>query len=167
MTDHPYPPVRVAPLTGSEEFHSDGDSAGFTVLTFWQWAASDLTSNLLRGVVAEYLVAQAIHAPAAVRTEWDACDLVSADGVRVEVKSAAYLQSWGQRALSSISFDIAEKRSWDRETNTSAAAPGRSSDAYVFEILAHREKATLNARDLTQWRFYVVSTVTIASKFGR
>ena len=47
---------------------SAGDTAGFTVLSFRQWAASDLTGNLLRGVLAEYLVAQAINAPAAVRS---------------------------------------------------------------------------------------------------
>lgn len=85
MTDHPYPAVTVTRLTGDEAFQSDGDTAAFTVLSFWQWAASDLTSNLLRGLLAD----------------------------------------------------------------------------------AQQEKANLNARDLTQWRFYVVPTTAITRRFGR
>lgn len=73
------------------------------------------------------------------------------------MKSAAYLQSWSQRSHSAISFDIAPKRGWDAATNTYAPAPCRSADVYVFALLAHREKTTLDPLDVSQWRFYVVS----------
>jgi hypothetical protein len=82
------------------------------------------------------------------------------------VKSAAYLQSWHQRALSAISFDIAMKRAWDAQTNTSASAPCRSADVYVFALLAHRDKATLDPLDVSQWEFYVVSARRLDATFG-
>lgn len=166
MTEEMYPALVVAPRTGTEPFHSAGCPAGFDVAAFWRWSASDLAGNALRGILAEYLVARAIGAPASVRTEWDACDLVSAAGVRVEVKSAAYLQSWPQRAPSAIGFDIAAKRGWDAATNTSAPAPCRPADVYVFALLAHRDKATLDPIDLTQWRFYVVPARALDATFG-
>src|SRR5688500_15401261 len=104
MTGPLLPALVVRPLTGAEPFHADGRSLGFDVLGFWRWSSSDLAGNAMRGVLAEYLVAQALGLPTDVRMEWDACDLRMSDGTRVEVKSAAYLQSWSQRTHSAISF---------------------------------------------------------------
>ena len=109
---NPFAALTVAPRTGAEPFHSDGQGLGFDVTSFWRWAASDLASNVWRGVLAEYLVARALGVATGVRTEWDACDIRTEHGTRVEVKSAAYLQSWHQRALSAIAFDIGMKRGW-------------------------------------------------------
>jgi hypothetical protein len=49
----------------------------------------------MRGVLAEYIVALAmgIDTEEGVRREWDAYGLVLGDGTKVEVKSAAYIQS--------------------------------------------------------------------------
>ncbi len=47
------------------------------------------------------------------RVEWDAVDL-RYRGHGIEVKSAAYLQSWAQTKPSTITFDVARKRGWDR-----------------------------------------------------
>lgn len=65
------------------------------VLSFWQWSASDLVSNTMRGVLAEYIVALAmgIDTEEGVRREWDAYDLLFEGKIEVEVKSAAYIQS--------------------------------------------------------------------------
>ena len=52
----------------------------------------------MRGVVAEYLVAQALGVAGGVREEWAPYDVDAPGGIRVEVKSAAYIQSWNQRA---------------------------------------------------------------------
>jgi hypothetical protein len=90
-------PFRV-PKTGEEVFHRSGAPLQFLVVDFWRWSASDLISNALRGRVAEYLVAQALGVSEGVRSEWDSFDLQSRDGIRVEVKSAAYVQTWKQRS---------------------------------------------------------------------
>jgi hypothetical protein len=165
---HPeeYPALLVVPRVGTETFHAAGISAGFDLIAFWRWLASDLAGNALRGVLAEYLVAKALAARGAVRTEWDACDLVTEAGIRVEVKCAAYLQSWSQPTLSRIEFDIASKRGWDAATNASVDNPCRSADVYVFALLAHRDKATLDPLDLTQWEFYVASRRALDAMFG-
>jgi hypothetical protein len=34
----------------------------------------------------------------------------------------------------------------------------RQADVYVFAVLYHQDKATLNPFDLDQWNFYVLST---------
>ena len=66
------------------------------MLGFSQWAYSDVSSNASRGILAEYIVASALGIAAATRREWDAYDLETQDGVKLEIKSASYLQSWAQ-----------------------------------------------------------------------
>jgi hypothetical protein len=56
---------------------------------FWRWAYSDFLSNAQRGVLAEYIVGTALNCLKEKRLEWDAHDLVTEDGIKIEVKSAA------------------------------------------------------------------------------
>lgn len=108
--------------TGVERFHRDGRSLGFVLRGFWKWSASDLVSNATRGILAEYLVAQAVGvAGSGVRDEWAAFDLETPSGVRIEVKSAAYLQTWAHSKLSTILFSVRPARAWDPETSEVAA----------------------------------------------
>ncbi len=150
--------LKVARLAGTEPFHAAGSGLGFDLLSFWQWSCSDICGNALRGVIAEYLVAQALGAADGVRTEWDAYDVVTPEGLKVEVKSSAYLQSWKQEKLYRISFDIAPKQAWDAATNTSTDIPTRSAAVYVFGVLAHKDKPTLDPLNVSQWEFYVLPT---------
>jgi len=92
------------------------------------------------------------------RVEWDAYDLRTTSGVRLEVKAAGYVQRWAQRGDSSPSFDIAAKRSWDAATNTYAGQPLRPADVYVFALHAHRERSTIDPLDVRQWEFFVLRT---------
>jgi hypothetical protein len=145
--------------TGSETFHNGGRPIGRTLLEFWQWSTSDLISNATRGVVAEYIVALALGGPLEpIRREWNAYDLKLADGTKVEVKSAAYVQSWKQVQPSKIVFQIGKRRGWDAETGSSSEEPARSADVYVFAVLTHRDRETLDPLDLAQWEFYVLPT---------
>jgi hypothetical protein len=149
--------------TGAEPFTAGETPLGFSVLDFWKWSSSNMVANALRGHVAEFLVARALGAGGEVRNEWDSYDLVTKSHLRVEVKSAAYLQSWAQRRESSISFDIRETLAWDADTNTFApeSARCRQADLYVFALLAHREKASLNPLDVTQWKFHLLESVVL------
>jgi hypothetical protein len=152
--------LTVVRKTGAEPFVSSGAPLGFHLLEFWQWAASDLTSNALRGVLAEYLVAKALGAADGVRAEWDSCDLRT-ETVAVEVKSAAYLQTWFQTKPSQISFDIAPKCGWDATTNVTGTVPERAANVYVFALLSHRDKPTLSPLNVDQWRFYVLAKTVL------
>jgi hypothetical protein len=147
---------------GSEPFTDGEDSLGFDLLGFWQWSASDLVSNTARGVLAEYLVARALGIDVSgVRDSWAAYDLRTPSGIKVEVKSAAYLQSWHQDKPSIVSFRTPKTRAWDPDTNRLDAEAKRQADVYVFAILAHRQKSTLNPCDVSQWEFHVLPTAII------
>jgi len=123
-----------------------------------------LASNATRGVLAEFIVASAIGTDLSTpRSEWASWDLTSPEGIRIEVKSAAYLQSWTQNKLSKIVFSIRPARSWDATTGKIDKEPRRSADVYVFCLLNHQEKETLNPLDIGQWEFYVVSTAELNS----
>jgi hypothetical protein len=133
---------------------------------FWQWAYSDFMSNALRGVLAEYIVATAAKCTHQQRTEWDAYDLHTEDGLKIEVKCAAYLQSWAQKSHSPIRFDIEPKRGWDAKTNLNAKESSRSADLYVFCVFAAKEKEAANPLDLSQWFCLVCPTSLLNEQFG-
>ena len=141
---------------------------GATVGDLWTWAYSDLLSNATRGVLAEFLVGSALDVTESARVEWNAYDLLYREQ-RIEVKSAAYCQSWSQSTLSRIQFDIAEKLGWDASTNTYLSEKVRSADCYVFCLFNEmdRTKARQNLLDVTFWEFYVVSTTKLNTKFGK
>lgn len=148
------------------QFHAAGDPLGFTLGQFWQWAASDLMSNALRGVLAEFFVAQAVGATAATRLEWDACDVLHPSGLKIEVKASGYLQTWAEKALSTPCFDIGRKLSWDAASNTASATRCRPAHVYVFALLVHKERGTADPLDVMQWEFYVVPTALLDEKCG-
>lgn len=50
---------------------------------------------------------------------------------------------------------------WDAETGAFATESRRQADIYVFALLAHRQKETIDPLDLDQWEFYVVPTSTL------
>lgn len=158
--------INVQRKTGNEKFHSRGTTHRFSLLDFWQWSSSDLLSNALRGVLAEFLVAEALGISGGVRTEWDAVDLVARSGIEVEVKSASYLQSWTQSDFSAISFGVQPTVGWYSDTNTYSEYRKRQADVYVFCLLAHKDKATVDPMDLEQWRFFVISTARMNAELG-
>lgn len=123
---------------------------------FWEWAYDDLLANTTRGVLAEYIVANALGIRDAKRVEWDQYDL-EIDNVKVEVKSAAYVQTWKQPQLSKIAFSIRPAAGWDARTNTSATSAQRCADVYVFCLLKGEDRDYINPLDVAQWTFYVLS----------
>src|SRR5512145_163164 len=97
--------LKIARRTGAERFRFKETALGFDLLGFWQWSTSDLVSNVTRGRLAEYIVARALGVDMdGVRDEWAAFDLVTPSGIKIEVKSAAFVQSWNQTKLSSVTF---------------------------------------------------------------
>jgi len=126
-------PIEPKRREGNESFHDGDHLLDFDVLSFWKWSSSDLVSNATMGVLAEYLVAQALGvAEKSVREEWAAYDLKALDSTSIEVKSAAYVQSWHQDQLSQIVFRVPKTRAWDKETNQQSEDIKRQADVYVF-----------------------------------
>ncbi len=117
-----------------------------------------LVTNVLRGHVAEAIVALALE------PEWRLCggdyagwDFERADGLRLEVKQSAAMQSWSTNKPSKPIFDVAARTGhWQAGTQWIAEA-GRPAHLYVF---AHHGIYADHAdhRDPAQWEFYVVDT---------
>jgi len=159
-----YPALKVNRKDGNERFYSGETELSLNLSSFWQWSSSDLVNNTLRGMLAEYIVASAIGIEKGIRTEWDAYDLESPDGIKIEVKSSAYIQSWPQKELSEIQFGIQPTHGWDAATNTYDKTLQRQSDVYVFCVLTHKVQETINPLNLSQWLFYIVATETLNNK---
>ena len=153
--------VEVAQRSGAEVFRSRGETTEHTLLEFWRWSSSDLLSNATRGVLAEYIVGLSLGCAGGSRREWDAADLLTPAGLRIEVKSAAYLQTWAQTRPSRITFGIQPTTGWDAETNTLSEARKRQADVYVFALLHHQVKRTVDPLDLDQWTFHALSTLKL------
>lgn len=165
QTPNSRPPLNIK--SGSESFGSQGNSAGFKLSDYWRWSGSDLLSNTQRGVIAEFLVANAMGVADSPRLEWGWFDLETTEGKKIEVKSAAYYQSWPQDKPSVIRFNLAPRIwFWDPVTNESEnfELATRRSDAYVFCLLGDPSDSNPDPLDLDQWSFYVINTGIINRK---
>jgi hypothetical protein len=138
-------------LTGAEGI----DGTGTTVGDFWAWSLSDLRANTVRSLLAEFLVARALGAARRPRVEWDAFDVLTPDGLRLEVKSGAYLQAWEQSRLSTVTFGGLSARTWTPTAGYSTTG-SYNADAYVFAVLTATEHVQYDALNLDQWSFWVL-----------
>lgn len=132
-----------------------------SVVEFWRWAYSDLRDNTIRGVLAEFLVAAALGRTETRRKGWDNFDVLTASGIRVEVKASGYLQSWAQASHSKLNFGRVMARTWDENTNELGEAPEVRADVFVFAVQTCRDHGSYDALDTSQWAFYVVPAAEV------
>lgn len=158
--------IQVKRKRGDELFHRNGKSIGSNVQSFWQWSASDLLDNTERGILAEYIVALDLGITETVRGPWDAFDLRSKEGIRIEVKSAAYIQRWKQPNYSVIAFDIKPTYAWDKITGKSDRDKRRQADVYIFCLLTNKAKKSVDPLDVGQWEFYLLPTSVLDKMVG-
>lgn len=146
---------------GKERLTYYGDEIGFSLIDFWRWSESNLLSNATRGKFAEFIVGIATGLDlSSVRDEWGKYDLKSYNGIKIEVKSASYIQCWKQHNYSRISFSI--KRSKYREDGIhKRTVLKRWADIYVFCLLKNKNQADLDPMKLEQWTFFVLPTYKI------
>lgn len=144
-----------APSTPSLDGQSKLIGVDATVKDFWAFAMSDLRMNNVRGYLSEFLVARAIGA-VGKRIEWDAYDLISPTGTKVEVKSSAYLQVCDQRRPSAIRFTGLSGRTWTPQGGDSPEATFNA-DVYVFCVQTAVAHDMYDALDVSQWDFHVLS----------
>ena len=101
------PSLKCSLKSGQENLTYFGKNTNFRLIDFWRWSMSDILSNSTRGKLAEFIVGTAVGTDfASPRDEWDCFDIKSNNGIKIEVKSAAYIQSWDQKKYSTISFSI-------------------------------------------------------------
>lgn len=151
--------IQATVKMGQEQLTYNQKPLGFSLLDFWRWSVWDILSNATRGRFAEFIVATATNIERTqLRDEWSAYDLETPDGIKIEIKSAAYVQSWFQRTLSKISFSIKAAHYWDNLTNKHSDIKKRHADIYVFCLLHHDNKQTIDPLNMNHWEFYVMAT---------
>jgi hypothetical protein len=155
----PRPAIR---LDGNERFVG----LDATVADFWRWAFSDLRDNTTCGILAEFLVAQAVGAQRELRIGWDNYDVQSSDGTTIEVKCSALLQSWTQKEHSKLVFGRSSAREFDASRNEYSADPKVRAEVFVFAVQTQADPATYDILDLTHWEFWVVGASIIRERAG-
>lgn len=161
-----YPAIKPTRRTGMEPIRAANGRIIGNLLDFWQWAYSDLVGNTERGAIAEYLVACALGIQNDTRISWDKYDLLSTEGISIEVKASGYLQTWDQKKLSSISFGIQPTYGWDSSTNQYDTQKMRQADIYVFCVHKHLDQESIDPLDTDQWDFYLMPTKQLNEKVG-
>ena len=164
-----YPRISPKRLSGIEEFSNTGRDVVVNVSQYWAWSHSNLSANIERGILAEFLVASAlgVDGDPNLRDPWGDSDIIVGD-MRVEVKASAYIQDWNQKDFSRIVFSGLRGR-WLREgvdnqgnsipseLNTEPGGKNYKSHVYVLTVQKHQDHGTFDLLDLNQWEFYVLS----------
>ena len=151
---------------GKERFRGTGIEQELRLRDYWQWSGSMLLDNTQRGILAEFLVTAALDLHNSPRREWDAVDVRLPSKITIEVKSAAYIQSWEQSKYSTIRFGIAPRHyKWNSVTgeNEYSKTPKRWAQIYVFCIFK-KKQARFDPLDMDAWDFYVIATSVLDQK---
>ena len=98
------PEIKARRKEGYEKFTFNGKELHFNIKDFWSWNQSDLLENRTRGILSEFIIKQALDIKSDQRIEWDHYDLMFNKGNKIEVKSAAYIQTREQQKYSTITF---------------------------------------------------------------
>ncbi|WP_370246842.1 hypothetical protein [Nocardioides sp.] len=151
------PPPPAVP-SGAEPFRG----LDATVVDFWRYAAGDLRSNTLRGVLAEWLVARALGVLAPM-PDWHDHDVLTPAGVRVEVKASAFLQSWAQAERTRVVFTGLRRRTWVPVAGRSREATFNA-DVDVLCLQAAQEHDAYDPLDVGQWEFHVLDRATVVGR---
>jgi hypothetical protein len=149
-------PIPIEYTRGGNPFIMKGEPSEYMLLDFWSWAFSDVLTNTIRGMVAEFIIATALRLDIKEpRDGWSKFDL-QYKNYGIEVKSASYHQRWYQENLSTISFNIPKRRGWDVNTNKLDTVSRRQADIYVLSLLAEKDRDKVNPLNIDQWQFWVV-----------
>jgi len=168
--------VRLSRPLPTTSFEGAADPPPGTALEFWQWAYGDLLDDDVKGAFAEWLVHKLLGVVTSRRVSWANSDVITPEGVRIEVKSTAFWQSWkllDERGLPEAKpkhpaiRDDRKIRFAGLKARDSTAVPDSSepkafkSHLYVFAFQNNIDPATWNAFDLKQWEFYLVPTAKL------
>lgn len=109
---------------------------------------------------AQFLVVQAVGDTRPNDDGWGDFDMLWPEGVKIQVKSSAYLQSWSQENPSRIVFSGLMRQTWSAETGRSKTREVRA-DVFVFAVHTCQSPDAYDPLDLDAWGFYVLSGSTI------
>ena len=118
---------------------------------------SQIESNTVRGKIGEYIVSWAIGAEDSSLDTWQAYDLMSPNGKKIEVKTTSYLQNWEQGVQNRTpKFVVRPTRKWNKTTGL-AKERTYNSNIYVLCYYSWLDKKTIDVLNLNHWKFWVFS----------
>ncbi|MES2569918.1 MAG: hypothetical protein V4710_07660 [Verrucomicrobiota bacterium] len=149
-----------------------------TLLHFWKWAFGDLCDDDLKGYFAEWMVRVLMGLPLTRRVSWADSDIITPCGLRIEVKSSAYWQSWklvnedGTRKPMPPPVDPARKKvvfgglrsGTSVDTSPQLTAPAFKSDIYVFCLHTQTDPTAWDAWQLSHWEFYALTRTELEER---
>lgn len=168
--------MRLSRPSPNAVFEGVSDPPPGSALEFWQWAYGDLLDDDVKGAFAEWLVHKLLNVVTPRRVSWANSDVITPEGVRIEVKSTAYWQSWkllDERGVMesqpkhALATDDRKIRFSGLKARDSTAVPDSTkpksfkSDLYVFAFQNNPDPTTWNAFDLRQWDFYLATAETL------
>jgi len=151
-----------------------------SALDFWRWAYGDILDDDVKGAFSEWMVHRLLCVPSERRASWANSDVITPEGVRIEVKSTAYWQSWKlldefghPEAIPKHQINLDDKkiRFQGLKARDSTAVPDPTNEKnfkshlYVFVFQNNEDPTTWNAFDLKQWEFYLLPASTLV-EFG-
>ena len=155
-------PAALPPLTGHEAFVG----VDATVAEFWRWGFGDLRMNIVRGVLAEFLVARALGIDTDMpRNAWDNFDLVY-EGTTLEIKSTARWQSYAAERASPPIFKGLRRRRWDETGLKRRPEPEVIADLYVFAMHTCETPGDYDPLSTSQWSFFVLPGDVVRTALG-
>lgn len=141
----------------SDHFIVNGHQIENTMADFLKWSYSDLSEPTVRSAIAEYIVASALDLTSSEQKRYAPkkhfYDLMTHDGFRLCVRSAAYLESVDSEQPVRISFGT---------THIFSSTVVRP-DAYVF-CLFKGMSADDSPLNLDLWDFYALNHSVIAAR---
>jgi len=154
-------------MSGDELFYNTCNEKTVTIKDFWSWCMSDFSGNTIRGVLAEFIVANALGIQlCSAREEWAAYDL-KYDDAGIEVKCSSFWQSWQYGKSPTLQYDISESHFFDPLIGYTNEIR-RASSVYVFCLFGKEDKEKKcnneempDVMDMNNWSFFVASTEQI------
>lgn len=130
----------------------------------------ELIQNTLRGIFAEYMVAEALGPECRIVSDaWNAWDLELGDRqaaypqrIRIQVKNTARTQTWHKRTgkLTDCQWSLSMRNRPKYFTRDNPGIPcedyGYLCDAFILCHHPQEDWTIADHRDLDQWEFYVV-----------
>lgn len=146
--------------TGDEHFTFDGMPTNRLLSDFLFWVSSDLTNNITRSILAEYIVSSALDLDISLR-QTNELYRIPYKNITIEVKSSSYIQSMQNSVITSPIFGIAPTYAWN---NDEIVKRKRKSQLYVFCLLDCLNREIVEPLHLEQWKFFVLPTSVLNEK---
>jgi hypothetical protein len=149
-----------------------------SLLDFWQWAFSDQCDDDLKGVFAEWMVANLLQLPLKQtrRVSWADSDIILPNKLRIEVKASACWQSWklvnedgSRKPIPQPAVLASQRVRFGGLRAKGAVTPGPpgetrfKSDVYVFCMHTQTDATAWDAWNLAHWEFYVMTRAELES----